>query len=158
MIDDPQTAGDHGQQDLRTRLLASVQLQVGQQRILWQLCGTFWVANAGLVIALFASGDVPRPLVGVSVSAAGLLLAAACWLLVRQAAARVQRSDALIGRIERRLGVATDLTLGSEAPEGLGVGGLIGLATAGAGVLWLVALALFAYSGLAGVTEAPVTF
>jgi hypothetical protein len=149
--------GDGGLRDLSAQLLAATQLMAASQRMAWQLFGAFCVTNAMLLIALFASGEVPVPLVGVVVSGAGLVLSGVSWLLMRQAAGRTHTYAALIGRIEQGLKVRDGLALGGAAPEA-GIGGLIGACACGAGILWLVALALFAYAGLTGMTEAPAMF
>jgi hypothetical protein len=155
VIDD--VHGDGGSRYLSAQLLAATELMAASQRMAWQLFGAFCVTNALLLIALFASGEIPVPLVGVVVSGAGLVLSAVSWLLVRQAADLTHTYAALIGRIEQRLQVRNGLGVGGAATEA-GIGGLIAAGALGAGILWLIALALFAYAGLTGMTEAPATF
>lgn len=67
---------------LSSQLTRAVTLVTKQDQVVWTIFGIFWAANALLVVALFTTGALPKPVVGLVVSAVGIGLSV-LWTLVQ---------------------------------------------------------------------------
>ena len=57
-----------------------------EDTVVWAIFGTFWAANALLLVALFSQGDFPRhSAVGIIISAADTVVSVAWFLIQRRA-------------------------------------------------------------------------
>lgn len=73
--------------------------------VIWTLFGIFFTANSVLLVALFQSGDFPRPLAGTIISLAGALMSLVWTLFHRRVLAHKERFEALTKRIEAELNI-----------------------------------------------------
>ena len=94
------------------QLANAVQLASKQDQIAWTIFGVFWPANAILLIALFTTGGLPSPLVGVVVSVAGLVFSIVWAIIQHRAIAYLNFYEAIIHRIEEHhLGVPPEIAI-----------------------------------------------
>ena len=63
----------------------AVALTAKQDQIVWTVFSIFCAANAVLLVALFTTGDLPKPTVGLVVSIVGLALSL-IWLAIHHRA------------------------------------------------------------------------
>ena len=151
MIDDDvhSSQGTQADETLHGRLALATQATLVHERNLWLLLGVFWLANAGLFIALFSSGDFPFDLISYTVCAGGVLLGGVAWLVLSREADQAARCRDLLERLDRRLQQDPDLRLPAVGPDWR----MRGLAPASAFVcagLWLIALILFVIASQRG--------
>ncbi len=85
------------------QLSNAVALGAKQDQIVWTVFGVFWAANAVLLVALFATGDLPERRVGIIASAFGIALSAVWWRVERRAIEYLGAYEEVIRRLERRL-------------------------------------------------------
>ncbi|MDR3718733.1 MAG: hypothetical protein P4K98_08015 [Bryobacteraceae bacterium] len=120
---------------------------------MWAIFGTFWAANALLLVALFSQGDFPKnPAVAVVISAAGLVVSVAWFLIQRRAIAHLARYEAIIAAIEAELRIPEAFRLtGNKRREGIrgvGVRKVMCALTVLALVSWGIGLAGFLWVAL----------
>jgi hypothetical protein len=143
---EPQHTFSSGQ--LSAQLTNVVNRSAYEDTVVWAIFGTFWAANALLLVALFSQGDFPRnPGVGVVISIAGTIVGVAWFQIQRRAIAHLARYEKIVALLEVELQVPDDFRLtGDKHRENIrGIGartvmnGITRLAFAGWG------LALFCF-------------
>ncbi|MEK7994197.1 MAG: hypothetical protein AAB403_10375 [Planctomycetota bacterium] len=92
----------------------AVSLDTSENQVVWTIFGLFWAADAILLVALFTTGDIPKPTVGMLVSAAGAVLSAIWYLIQKRAIGYLEFYDGVVDRLERQLGVPTELALSGK--------------------------------------------
>jgi hypothetical protein len=86
-----------------------------EDTVVWAIFGTFWAANALLLVALFSQGDFPRhSAVGIIISAAGTIVSVAWFLIQRRAIGHLKRYEDIIAAIEEELGIPADFRLSGD--------------------------------------------
>jgi hypothetical protein len=94
------------------QLANAVQLVAKQDQVTWTIFGVFWPANALLLVALFTTGALPAPVIGIVVSVVGLILSIVWTLIQYRAIAHLEFYEALIHRIEEKyLQIPPDVSL-----------------------------------------------
>jgi hypothetical protein len=96
-----------------------------EDTVVWAIFGTFWAANALLLVALFSQGDFPKkPAAAIVISTVGMVVSVAWFLIQRRAIAHLARYEAIIAAIEAELRIPEAFRLtGDEHREGIrGVG------------------------------------
>jgi len=92
--------------DLWNQLANAIDLRNAQDQVLWSIFGTFWAANAILLVALFPSGRFPKvPAVGIIISLVGMIMSLIWYGMQRRALGHLNRHEELITEIETRLGI-----------------------------------------------------
>jgi hypothetical protein len=83
--------------------------------VLWSIFGTFWAANAILLVALFTTGKLPEDAnVGLVVSTVGVLISLAWGTIQRRALGHVKRHEALMSKLEERLALDRDFAVSTD--------------------------------------------
>jgi hypothetical protein len=122
-----------------------------QDQVIWSIFGTFWAANAVLLVALFATGSPPTSFtVGRVVTGAGFVLSLAWHLIQGRALGHLLRFENLVEKLEERLHIAPELSISGHRNEvdyknyvsGLPARVVMKFCSAGATILWFLA-ALF---------------
>ena len=121
--------------------------------VIWTLFGIFFGVNSVLLVALFQSGDIPKPPVGTTISFAGALVALVWGLFHRRVLAHKERFEALIRRIEQDLQIPVEYCTSRRTNaedwqkymEGKGPGArpLLFASIWGTLLLWVAALLIF---------------
>jgi hypothetical protein len=124
-----------------------------EDTVVWAIFGTFWAANALLLVALFSQGDFPRhSAVGIIISAAGTVVSVAWFLIQRRAIAHLKRWEDIIEAIEEELRIPANFRLtGDQHRENLrGVGArkVMGGITRLSVISWGLGLACFAWDAM----------
>ncbi|MBI3872072.1 MAG: hypothetical protein HY304_03225 [candidate division Zixibacteria bacterium] len=139
--------------ELQDQLGHAVTMAAKQDQIVWTVYGVFCAANAVLLVALFTTGKVPPPPVGMVVSAAGAALSWAWWIIQWRALCWLGYYETIIEQVEILLNLPAELCLSSginkvtrrDRIRGMRVRGLkVGSALVAA-FLWTAALAGFAF-------------
>jgi hypothetical protein len=98
--------------ELSAQLTNVVNRSAYEDTVVWAIFGTFWAANALLLVALFSRGDFPQnPGVGVVISIAGTIVGVAWFLIQRRAIAHLARYERIIALLEIELQVPDDFRL-----------------------------------------------
>lgn len=97
--------------ELWNQLGHAVSLDTSENQVVWTIFGLFWAADAIILVALFTTGDVPKPAVGAIVSAVGVVLSAVWYLIQKRAIGYLEFYDGTVERLERRLRIPPDLTV-----------------------------------------------
>jgi hypothetical protein len=119
----------------------------------------FWAANAILLVALFAGGDSPKKVVGVTLSFVGLLLCLVWYQTQWRALYHLKDRERLMRDLEALLRVPTQLSLSHMLVAGEHPGTkerwlqrprartLLPICSAIAAIMWLIALAIVSHFG-----------
>jgi hypothetical protein len=138
--------------DLWNQLGHAVSMAAKEDQIVWAIFGVFWAANAVLLVALFTTGALPSPPVGIVVSASGAALSWVWFLIQRRAIGWLSYYERIIRELEEKLLVPHAVALSpglNEATfnETVGRGVRVRPLMTGSGfvvaVLWIAALACF---------------
>lgn len=142
--------------ELWSQLTNAVSARSAQDQTLWTIFGAFWATEGILLVALFTTGSLPKSIVGVIVSIAGVLLSVAWHIINTRAILHLDRWDILIERIENKLNFDTEfaisLKLNSKDAEYIKsnhktpVRHVMRRCSLFSGVLWGILLLWFAYS------------
>jgi hypothetical protein len=151
---------------LKDQLRNAVALAAKQDQIAWTVFGIFWAANAVLLVALFTSGDVPKPIVGVVVSLVGVVLSFIWSLIQRRALNWLTFYETVVQRLEERLPIPPDVALSGRRNDTLfckviGASGtrtrvLMNRSGIAATLAWIVPLSWFSFRLAATVTATSV--
>ncbi len=133
---------------LSAQLTNVVNRSAYEDTVVWAIFGTFWAANALLLVALFSQGDFPRnPAVGIVISTAGIIVCAAWFLIQRRAIAHLARYEHIIALIELELRIPADFRLTGdshrESIKGVGARIVMSAITRLALASWVVGLGCF---------------
>lgn len=99
------TDGPDGNKE-RTEHLASMAYQsalawrTGEDQVMWAAFSAFCGTNAVLLVALFVTGDIPKPVPGLVISLAGLLVSIVWCRVQMRCLAIIGRCETLCGRVE----------------------------------------------------------
>jgi len=116
----PQAVGDSfTNEQLWNQLANAVSLDASENQVVWTIFGLFWAADAILLVALFTTGDIPKRPVGMLVSLAGVILSAVWYLIQKRAIGYLEFYDAVVDRLERRLGLPTGLAVSGKINDQL---------------------------------------
>jgi len=127
---------------LQARLALAAEAALAHERMLWTVFGLYWLANVGLLMVLFSTGDLPFELISYVVCALGVLLGGVGWLVLAREAAEAARCRNLVDRLDQRLAPEAGLRLAAA----LGDWRVRSLPQASALVcaaMWLLAFILF---------------
>jgi hypothetical protein len=97
--------------ELWTQLTNAVSARSAQDQTLWTIFGVFWAAEGIMLVALFTTGSLPKNIVGIIVSIAGVLLSLAWHIINKRAILHLDRWDILIERLEKKLNFDTDFAI-----------------------------------------------
>ena len=101
--------------ELWAQLANAINLRSSQDEVLWSIFGTFWAANAILLVALFTGGGLPTdPSVGIVVSIVGAILSLTWYAIQGRALGHLMRHEELIKRIEAELDFDPDCAVSAE--------------------------------------------
>ena len=101
--------------ELFQQLNNALSMCANEDQIIWSVFGTFWAANAILLVALFSTGKLPEsPFVGPAVSAVGALLSLVWHLIQRRALGHLERFEDLVQRLEEQLAIKPYLALSAR--------------------------------------------
>jgi hypothetical protein len=144
---------DFGQTGLLAQLSNVVNRSAYEDTVVWAIFGTFWAANALLLVALFSQGDFPRhPAVGIIISTAGTVVSIAWFLIQRRAIEHLARYETIIAALEEELRIPGDLRLTGgrhrENLQGVGARKVMRGITQLAFISWGIGLACFAWAAL----------
>ena len=139
--------------ELWSQLANAISLRSSQDQVLWSIFGTFWAANAILLVALFTSGTMPSdPFVGIVISVVGILLSLTWHVIQNRALGHLMRHEMLVTMIETSLGfdpnyaVSADLNQGpydTYLGKGIRARRVMPACSIGVTALWLLALVVF---------------
>ncbi len=125
-----------------------------EDQIVWTIFGVFWAANAILLVALFTTGGLPRPAVGIVVSATGATLLWVWFFIQRRAIRWLGYYEKIIRELEGKyLRIPREVALSPRLNEAtfretVGRGLRVRPLMVGSGVvialLWMAALVWFA--------------
>jgi hypothetical protein len=102
-------------QELWGQLANAINMRSAQDQVLWSIFGTFWAANAILLVALFTTGTMPTsPVVGIVVSIVGAVLSSAWYAMQARALGHLMRYEELIKRIENKLNFDPEYAISAE--------------------------------------------
>ena len=101
-------------EELWRQLENAIALRSTQDQILWTLFGIFWASNAVLLVALFTTGKLPDPAVGLVVAVVGVALCTAWALIRRRALGHLVRDEKLMDKIERALNIDPTFAVGRD--------------------------------------------
>lgn len=105
--------------NLSDQLNRAVAMVTATNQVVWNIFGIFWAANAVLLIALFPQGSLPKPAVGMVVSAFGVALALAWALILLRALKFLGFYEDVLANLESSLNVPPGLSLSSRRNEAL---------------------------------------
>jgi hypothetical protein len=138
---------------LRAQLKHVMDYDNNTNDVIWALFGIFFAVNSVLLVALFQSGDFPKPPAGTIISLAGALMSLVGALFHRRVLAHKERFEALIRRIEEDLNIPVEYRTSRKTNkedwqkymEGKGPGArpLLSASTWGSFAMWLAALLTF---------------
>jgi len=141
------------QNTLQAQLQHVIEYDNNTNDVIWSLFGIFFAVNSVLLVALFQSGDFPKPPAGTIISLAGALMSLVWALFHRRVLAHKERFEALIKRIEEDLNIPVKYRTSRKTNpedwqkymEGKGPGArpLLLFSTWGSFALWLAALLTF---------------
>ncbi|HUY12786.1 MAG TPA: hypothetical protein VMX16_04030 [Terriglobia bacterium] len=137
-----------------TQIQNAIALRSSQDQVLWSIFGTFWAANAILLVALFTTGDLPKNRwVGIVISAVGLAIALVWRAIQKRALGHIARLEELIRKIEEDLRVEPRLAVSAEINREdyqryvgksiFSARTVMPLCSAGSAFLWIVAMLFF---------------
>lgn len=139
--------------ELWSQLANAINLRSSQDQVLWTIFGTFWAANAILLVALFTSGTLPSdPFVGIVVATVGILLSLTWHSIQNRALGHLMRHEKLITKIESSLGFDPDFAVSADLNrvpydahlrKGLKARSVMRACSIGGTVMWLLALSSF---------------
>ncbi len=138
--------------DLWNQLGHAVSMAAKEDQIVWTIFGVFWAANAVLLVALFTTGALPSPPVGIVVSASGAALSSVWFLIQRRAIGWLGYYERIIRELEQKLQVPDAVALSpglnkTTFNETVGRGVRVRPLMTGSGflvaVLWIAVLACF---------------
>ncbi len=92
------------QSEMWAQLTNAINLSSREDQVLWSIFGTFWGANAILLVALFTTGSLPNPAVGIVVSAVGMFLSLTWHIIQKRALGHLERFEELMRKLEAKLG------------------------------------------------------
>jgi len=99
-------------QEMWDQLSRSTDMRSSQDQVLWSIFGTFWAANAVLLVALFQSGKLPaNHWIGVIVAITGAFLCFTWHILQRRALGHLKRLEAVMDALEKQLSVESTFAL-----------------------------------------------
>ncbi|MGD0922788.1 MAG: hypothetical protein ABSA70_13630 [Terriglobia bacterium] len=115
-IQQPPSRGVPGQPLERAELFPllnnAVSMCANEDQIIWSVFGTFWAANAILLVALFSAGKLPEsPFIGSVVAAVGAVMSLIWHLVQRRALGHLARFEDVVHRLEEQLGISPQLAL-----------------------------------------------
>lgn len=106
-------------EELLAQLANTLGLRSSEDQVLWSAFGTFWGANAILLVALFSTGKLPdSPGIAPAVSAIGLAISLVWHWVQQRALGHVERYELLAKRIEERLQVEESLSTSARRNVG----------------------------------------
>ncbi len=103
----PTARRDLTEQEMWDQLTRARDLCSSEDQVVWSIFGTFWAANAILMVALFTTGSFPSPAVGMTISSVGALLSRIWHKIQRRALGHLRRYEELAHRLEDRLSFDT---------------------------------------------------
>lgn len=92
----------------------AVSRSAAEDQIVWTIFGVFAATNSVLMVALFTTGDLPKPTVGIVVCAAGAIL---CWIwfLIQCRAIRwLEYYEKLIRQLEETLDLPDEIAISAR--------------------------------------------
>lgn len=135
------------------QLSNAISLRSSEDQVLWSIFGTFWAANAILLVALFTTGKLPNdPDVGLVIALVGVIISLAWDKIQRRALGHVKRHEALMYKLEDKLEVDPAFALSTQINKhdyqkfvGLGIRArhVMLACSMAAGTLWLCAFIYF---------------
>jgi hypothetical protein len=151
--------------DMRKQLELAVSLRSSEDVILWNIFAIFWAANVGLIIALFADGNLPkRNGIGIVICGAGVGITTVWSCIQRPALGHLKRFEDLMTRLERDLNIEEKYAVSASINKrdytrnlGIGVGrarNIITWCPIAVAVLWALGVFLF-YFRHCGVSLGP---
>ncbi len=137
--------------DLWNQLGNAVTFDNSENQVVWTIFGLFWAADAILLVAIFTTGDIPKPAVGMLVSIAGTALSVVWYIIQKRAIAYLGFYDSLVEQLESQLQVQPELaasgnlnpTFKSSLKGSIGIRPLMRWCPGVSAVLWIVAFVLF---------------
>jgi len=139
--------------ELWSQLENAINLRSSEDQVLWSIFGTFWAANAILLIALFTTGDLPsNPTVGVVIASVGTALSLIWHGIQSRALGHVKRHEELMKTLEEELQIPPCFAVSAEINRssydqylrrGFRARTLMPLCSLGGAVLWILALIFF---------------
>jgi len=136
---------------LSSQLTNAINLRSSQDQVLWSIFGTFWAANAILIVALFPNGDLPpNPNVGIVIESVGFFMCLIWYSIQNRALGHIKRHEALIAKLESRLNIdpayAVSPKLNTELYKkflnGCNARTVMSLSSVVGVIFWLVALSI----------------
>jgi len=145
--------------ELWSQLSNAINMRSAQDQVLWSIFGTFWAANAILLVALFTTGTMPQDSsVGIVVSSVGTFLSLIWYAIQARALGHLMRHEELIKRIEKELqfdpnyAISADINPTSDkilgkVPKLLRARILMNISSIIGAAIWAVAFVLFIRRG-----------
>ena len=97
------------------QLTNAINLRSSQDQVLWSIFGTFWAANAILLVALFTTGDLPtNRIVGIIVATFGTVLSIVWHIIQTRALGHLMRHEELMRKLEAKLDFDPDYAVSAE--------------------------------------------
>jgi hypothetical protein len=101
--------------ELWNQLTNAINMRSSQDQVLWSIFGTFWAANAILLVALFTTGKLPTDsTVCTVVSVVGIMLSLTWYAIQARALGHLMRYEELIKRIESKINFDPDYALSAD--------------------------------------------
>jgi hypothetical protein len=92
-------------EELRGQLTNAINLRSSQDQVLWSIFGTFWAANAILLVAFFPNGRLSHDWASTMIVIFGVLLSIIWSFIQHRALGHIEAYEALMEKIEKELGV-----------------------------------------------------
>lgn len=106
--------------EIWNQLSNTINLRSSQDQVLWSIFGTFWAANAILLVALFTTGKLPEsPIVGIVVSIVGVILSFTWHIIQKRALAYIIRHEDLMSNLEGKLEFEPELAVSADINQSL---------------------------------------
>jgi hypothetical protein len=147
------------QDDLWNQLGNAVSMAAKEDQIVWTIFGIFWAANAVLLVALFTTGTIPNPFVGIVVSTVGTILSWVWFFVQRRAIGWLAYYERIIQKLEEKhLNIPREIALSGYLNEKtfnetVGQGVRVRPLMIGSGIViaiqWMAALLWFAWQAAA---------
>ena len=98
-----------------SQLANAIAMRSSEDQVLWSIFGTFWAANAILLVALFTTGKPPEDAnVGLVVSVVGVLISFVWNTIQKRALGHLKKHEALICRMEKELDFERRFSISTE--------------------------------------------
>lgn len=136
-------------QELWTQLGNAISLRSSQDQVLWSIFGTFWAANALLVVAIFTNEySEYEAFITAGIELIGIFIALIWHTMQNRALGHIYRHETLMSKIEKKLGFDREYAVSADInPEpfilflsGLRARKVMPACSLGVAIIWLISL------------------